>query len=61
MTKQNTILATITKKDIDAVTKKYLDVTKMNILLVGDKDLILPGLKRLGYDIIELNVDRNKM
>jgi zinc protease len=31
----------------------------MNILLVGDKENILPGLKKLPYDIIELDVDGN--
>ena len=59
VTKQNQILNTIAKKDIDAVAKKYLDVNKMNILLVGDKQKILPGLQRLGYEIIELDADGN--
>jgi zinc protease len=31
----------------------------MNILLVGDKEKILPGLKKLPYDIIELDVNGN--
>ncbi len=31
----------------------------MNIVLVGDKDLILPGLKRLGYEIVEVDADGN--
>jgi zinc protease len=31
----------------------------MNILLVGDKEKILPGLQKLGYEIIELDVDGN--
>ena len=61
VTQQNNILKNITKKDIDAIAKKYLNVDKMNILLVGDKQLILPGLKRLGYEIIELEVDGNKI
>ncbi|MES2328060.1 MAG: pitrilysin family protein [Bacteroidota bacterium] len=61
VTKQNQILSSITKKDIDAIAKKYLDVNKMNILLVGDKQLILPGLKRLGYEIVELDVDGKEM
>ena len=39
--------------------KKYLDVNKMNIVLVGDKKTILPGLKRLGYEIVELDADGN--
>jgi zinc protease len=29
----------------------------MNILLVGDKATILPGLKRLNYEIVELDAD----
>jgi zinc protease len=61
VSKENAILNNITKKEIDDISKKHLDVNKMNILLVGDKDLILPGLKRLGYDIIELDVNGNKL
>jgi zinc protease len=57
--KQNQILNTITKKDIDAISKKYIDVNKMNILVVGDKAKILPGLKKLGYEIVELDADGN--
>jgi zinc protease len=57
VTKQNAILGGITKKDIDALAKKYIDPAKMNILLVGDKATILPGLKRLNYEIVELDAD----
>lgn len=59
--KQTAILNSITKNDIDAIAKKYLDVNKMNIVLVGDKDLILPGLKRLGYEIIELDAEGKEL
>ena len=31
----------------------------MNIVLVGDKERILPGLQRLGYDIVELDAEGN--
>lgn len=58
--KQSKILAAITKKEIDALAKKWLANDKMNILLVGDKAKILPGLQKLGYDIIELDTDGNK-
>jgi zinc protease len=51
------ILNTINKQQIDAVSKKYLDVNKMNIVLVGDKAKILPGLQRLGYEIVELDAN----
>jgi len=57
---QNTILGGITKKEIDGIAKKWLVSDKMNILLVGDKAKILPGLEKMGYEIIELDVDGNK-
>ncbi|MEP7109515.1 MAG: pitrilysin family protein [Ferruginibacter sp.] len=57
---QNKILSVISKKDIDEMAKKWLTADKMNILLVGDKARILPGLQRLGYEIIELDTDGNK-
>jgi zinc protease len=54
---QNKILAGITKKEIDALAKKWIHPEKMNMLLVGDKAKILPGLQKLGYDIVELDSD----
>ncbi|HEX8357478.1 MAG TPA: insulinase family protein, partial [Segetibacter sp.] len=56
---QSRILKTITKKEIDAVAKKYLNADKMNIVLVGDKKKILPGLQKLGYEIVELDTEGN--
>ena len=58
---QNKLLAKLTKKEIDAVAKKMLSPDKMNILLVGDKAKILPGVKKLGYEIIELDADGKKV
>ena len=57
---QNKILAAISKKDIDAMAKKWLATDRMNILLVGDKAKILPGLQKLGYEIVELDTDGNR-
>ncbi len=54
---QKKIIDTINKKDIDIFTKKYLDTEKMNILIVGDKESIMPGLERIGYEIVELDVE----
>jgi len=54
---QNKILQHITKPEIDALAKKYIHADKMNIVLVGDKMRILPGLQKSGYEIIELNTD----
>lgn len=58
--KQNKILSSISKKDFDTMAKKWLNTDKMNILLVGDKTTILPGLQKLGYEITELDTDGNK-
>lgn len=57
---QNKILKGITKPEIDALAKKWLNTDKMNILLVGDKAKILPGLQKMGYEIIELDTDGNR-
>lgn len=54
---QNKIVANITKGEIDALAKKWITDGKMNVLVVGDKAKILPGLQKLGYEIIELDVD----
>jgi zinc protease len=54
---QNKILANMTKKEIDQVASKWIKPATSNILLVGDKVKILPGLEKLGYEIIELDVN----
>lgn len=56
---QNQILKDITKAEIDALAKKYLVTDRMVITAVGDKAVILPGLQKLGYEIIELDADGN--
>jgi zinc protease len=43
------------------MSQKYLNPEKMNILLVGDKAKILEGVKKLGYEVIELDSDGNKV
>ena len=50
----------IDKSEIDLLANKWLQTDNMNILLVGDKAKILPGLKKFGYEIIELDVDGNR-
>ena len=54
---QAKIIQAMTKKDIDALAKKWIQPDKLNMLLVGDKAKILPGLQKLGYKIIELDAD----
>lgn len=56
---QNKIIASISKDEINTLAAKYIDKDKMYILLVGDKAKIQPGLQRLGYEIVELDVNGN--
>ena len=57
---QSSILKNMKKAELDALAKKWLHIDHMNILLVGDKAKILPGLQKFGYEIIELDTDGNK-
>ena len=59
--KQIAILNSISKDEIDQLAKKYLTTDKMNILLVGDKKTILPGVQNMGYEIVELNSEGGKL
>jgi zinc protease len=38
---------------------KWINVNNANILLVGDKAKILPGLQKMNYEIVELDVNGN--
>lgn len=54
---QNKILANLTKEEVDRIAAKWIKPQTTNILLVGDKVKILPGLQKLGYEIVELDVN----
>lgn len=56
---QNKIIGEISKDEIDKLASKWIDINKMYILLVGDKGKILPGLEKLNYEIIELDLNGN--
>jgi zinc protease len=45
----------VTLDDVNRVAKKYLDPSKMAIVIVGDRKVIEPGLKDLGYSITILD------
>lgn len=60
-TKQSQLLKTVTSTEISALAKKYVNTDKMNIIVVGDKKYILPGLQKLGYEIIELDANGNEV
>ncbi|MCG2613880.1 insulinase family protein [Terrimonas sp. NA20] len=54
---QAKILQNMTKKELDGLIKKHISANKLNMLLVGDKAKILPGLQKMGYKIIELDAE----
>jgi zinc protease len=54
---QNKILKSMTPAQMKAIANQYLRPEKLNILLVGDKARILEGVKKLGYEIVELDAD----
>ncbi|ADB40157.1 M16 family metallopeptidase [Spirosoma linguale] len=56
---QSEILRKITKAEIDAVAKKQLPINNMIITVVGNKQLIKPGLEKLGYELVELDKEGN--
>ena len=49
----------VTLDDVNRVANKYLDPSKMAIVIVGDRKVIEPGLKELGYPIAILDSDGN--
>ena len=49
----------VTVQDVNRVANKYLDPTKMAIVIVGDRKVIEPGLKELGYPLTILDADGN--
>lgn len=49
----------VTLDDVNRVAKQYLDPSKMAIVIVGDRKVVEPGLKELGYDITILDADGN--
>lgn len=59
--KQKKIIDKIKKKEINALIKKHVNPEKMNILVVGDKASVEPGLKKIGYEVIELDTDGKKV
>ena len=57
--KENKILAKIAKPEIDQLAAQYLNTSQMAILVVGDKERIMPTLQKLGYKVVELDTDGN--
>ena len=58
---QNKILQSTTTEQLKGTAAKYIKPENLNILLVGDKATILDNVKKLGYEIVELDADGNKL
>ena len=58
---QNEILAAIGQEELNQLASKHLTMDDMIIVVVGDKQAILPQLEELGYEIIELDATGNKV
>ncbi len=57
--KQNEVLKSLTKEEINTLAKKHLPYDKMIILVVGDKDKIYDKISKLGYEVVELDTEGN--
>jgi zinc protease len=55
--KQNEILANTTKQNVNDLAKKYFQLNNMVIVVVGDKATNFEKIKKLGFDVIELDVN----
>lgn len=53
--KQKNILNSSTKSSINTIANKYLLDDKMVIVVVGNREVVLEPLKKLGYEIDEFN------
>ncbi|RYZ19482.1 MAG: insulinase family protein, partial [Chitinophagaceae bacterium] len=58
---QNKILKNVTREDLSKVAKKMIQPEKLNILLVGDKAKVLEKVKKLGYEVVELDADGKRV
>lgn len=56
---QSKILSSMTAAELNKLAAQYVHPDRMRILVVGDKEKILNGLKKFPYDIIELDADGN--
>lgn len=55
--KQNAILASLGKQEVDALAAELLPSGDKVIVVVGDRNVVMDGLKGLGYPIVELDAD----
>lgn len=57
---QNALLEKVSNEELSDIAEQYLpSPDKMNILLVGDKEKLWDKLKKLGYNMVELDKEGN--
>jgi len=61
VSKQMNILNSITKEEINGLAKKNLPADKLVIFVLGDKATNLEKVKKLGYDVIEIDNEGNEV
>lgn len=61
VSKQTGILNSIGKAEINDLAKKYLPVDKLVIFVLGDKATNLDKVKKLGYEVVELDNEGNEV
>ena len=58
---QQEILRNISKEELNAVANKLLDISNMQIVVVGDSKVISDGLKELGFEIVKMDEEGNTL
>jgi zinc protease len=61
VSKQTAILNAIGKEEINALAKKNLPMDKLVIFVLGDKATNFEKVKKLGYDVIEIDNEGNEV
>lgn len=55
--KQNKILQDLSLEDAHQIAQKYIHPDQLYIIVVGDREIVYESLEKLGYPIIEMNLD----
>ncbi|MEZ5016645.1 MAG: pitrilysin family protein [Flavipsychrobacter sp.] len=59
---QMQILEGLSVQEISKMTKHFLPaIEEMDVVLVGDKETVWEGIQKLGYEVVELDKDGNKL
>jgi zinc protease len=54
---QSRLLQRITREELNRIGQQYIRPEQTNIVLVGDKSKIYDKVRKLGYEIVELDVE----